>query len=524
MAAQREGPAGDRMRLAELIGALSVAVDLGMSLPAEAGLRSCVLAVELGSALGLDEAELTRTYYLALLRLVGCTSTAHDEVAVLGQQVGDLPGIRTVDTRPLPFLAAIARTLAADQPPLARAGRVASALGGMPRLANATAAHCEVAERLAARLGLAEDLQEALTQAFERWDGQGRPRGLKGEAIARSARLVSLASDVVAFHALGGVEAAVAMARERAGRKHDPRAAERFCQTAEQLVGSLEGGSAWERVLAAEPGWRPSLSDGEADRAIRAMADFADLKTPIFSGHSSGVADLAVGAAERCRLSPSEVAALRRAALLHDLGRSAVSAVIWEKAGLLSEGEWERVRLHPYYTERVLARSRALASVGTIAVLHHERLDGSGYHRGFPAQLQPPPARLLAAADVYHALREPRPHRPARSGDQAAEELKREARAGRLCPDAVAGVLAAAGHRVRPARREWPGGLSDREVEVLRLLARGLSNRQIAERLVVSERTVHHHVEHVYDKIDVSTRAGATLFAMQHDLLAPAEE
>jgi HD-GYP domain-containing protein (c-di-GMP phosphodiesterase class II)/DNA-binding CsgD family transcriptional regulator len=277
-------------------------------------------------------------------------------------------------------------------------------------------------------------------------------------------------------------------------------------------------------VLAAEPGARPSLSAAEADRAIRAMADFADLKTPFFSGHSSGVADLAVGAAERCRLSPAEVAALRRAALLHDLGRSAVSTVIWEKAGPLTEGEWERVRLHPYYTERVLARSRALTAVGAIAALHHERLDGSGYHRGFPAQLQPPPARLLAAADVYHALREPRPHRPARSADQAAEELKREARAGRLCPDAVAGVLAAAGHHVRPTRREWPGRLSDREVEVLRLLARGLSNRRIAERLVVSERTVHHHVEHVYDKIDVSTRGGATLFAMQHDLLAPAAE
>jgi HD-GYP domain-containing protein (c-di-GMP phosphodiesterase class II)/DNA-binding CsgD family transcriptional regulator len=524
MAAQRDAPGREGIRLAELIGALSVAVDLGMSLPAEAGLRSCVLAVELGGALGLDEPELTRTYYLALLRLVGCTSTAHEEVSIFGQELAGLPGIRTVDTRPLPFLAAIARTLAADQPPLARAGRVAGAVRGLPRMSRATAAHCEVAERLAARLGLAADLQVALTHAFERWDGQGRPCGLAGEAIAISARLVSLASDVVAFYELGGVEAAVAMARDRAGHKHDPRAAERFCQMAERLVASLEGGSTWERLLAAEPGPRPSLAGAEADRAIRALADFADLKTPFFSGHSSGVADLAVAAAERCRLSSSEVGALGRAALLHDLGRSAVSAAIWDKPGPLSEGEWERVRLHPYWTERVLSRSRALAAVGTIAVLHHERLDGSGYHRGFPAQLQPPPARLLAAADVYHALREPRPHRPAHSAEQAAEQLSREARAGRLCPDAVAGVLAAAGHRARPTRREWPGGLSEREVEVLRLLARGLPNRQIAERLVVSERTVHHHVEHIYDKIDVSTRAGATLFAIQHDLLAPAEE
>jgi HD-GYP domain-containing protein (c-di-GMP phosphodiesterase class II) len=519
MASERDG----RLRLAEMIAALSVAVDLGLGMPAEAGLRSCVLAVELGAGLGLGDSELVGTYYTALLRLVGCTSTAHVEVRVFGDELGTFPWMATVDTRPLPFLAALVGNLGAGEPPLARARRVGSVLRGMPSLMNATQSHCEVGQRLAERLGLAATLRDALFQVFERWDGLGRPAGLKGEAIAPTARLASFAYDVVLYHQLGGEEAAAAMARETAGRKHDLGVAELYRRLAPRLRGCLDEGSAWERVLAAEPGTRPWLAGPDTDRAIRAIADFADLKAPCLSGHSSGVAALASAAAERCGLPTGEVVSLRRAALLHDLGRVGVSAAIWNKPGRLTESEWERVRLHPYYTERVLARSGPLASLGQLAGRHHERLDGSGYHRGLPSAMQPAASRLLAAADAYRAMREPRPHREALSAEAAADELKREARAGRLCPDAVAGVLAAAGHRIRPSRREWPAGLSDREVEVLRLVARGLSNRQIAERLVVSERTVHHHVEHIYDKVDVATRAAATLFAMQHDLLGPDE-
>jgi HD-GYP domain-containing protein (c-di-GMP phosphodiesterase class II) len=509
----------ERLRRAELIAALSVAADFGMGMPAEAGLRTTVLAVELGGALGAAEPTLVETYYLGLLRLVGCTSTAHLEVQVLGDEASTQPWILTSDTRPLPFLGALIGGLGAEEPPLRRAGRLARAVAKMPLMANASQQHCEVASRLADRLGFDADVHQALMHAFERWDGQGQPGGVRGEAIRMSARLVSFASDAVVFHGVGGVEAALAMARRRAGGRHDPAIAECFRREVTRLAGCFDGGSAWERLLAAEPGARPWLAEPDVDRAARAMADFADLKTPVTSGHSSGVADLAAAAAERCGIGQAERPALRRAALLHDLGRAGVSAAIWGKPGPLTDAEWERVRLHPYYTERVLARSPALAPLGQLAGLHHERLDGSGYHRGLPAQLQPPAARLIAAADVYHAMTEPRPHRPARPPELAAEELTREARAGRLCPEAVAAVLAAAGHRVRSARRTWPAGLSDREVEVLRLLARGLPDRQIAERLVVSTRTVHHHVEHIYDKIDVSTRAAATLFAMQHDLL-----
>jgi len=400
---------------------------------------------------------------------------------------------------------------------------MATALAGMPRLVDLGAAHCEVAQRLAERLGFGHDVQIALGQVFERWDGKGVPRGLRREAIARSVRIVQLAQDAVVSHRLGGVDAAVARARQRAGGAYDPRVVEAFYREAARLLSDPEDGSAWTAVLALEPGEQLELGPERLDEAIRAAADFADLKSPVLSGHSSGVAALASEAARRCRLPEQGVVAVRWAGFLHDLGRVGVTAAIWGKTGPLSDAEWERVRLHPYYTERVLQRAPALAGPGALAAAHHERLDGSGYHRGSSAPQLPVAARLLAAADVYQALTEPRPHRPAASPEQAATDLHQEARVGRLDPDAVAAVVEAAGHRVRAVRRTWPAGLTEREVEVLRLLARGCTVRQVAARLVVAPATADHHVRHIYGKLAVSTRAAATLFALQHNLLDGAE-
>ena len=213
---------------------------------------------------------------------------------------------------------------------------------------------------------------------------------------------------------------------------------------------------------------------------------------------------------------------MRHAALVQGFGRLGVSNAIWDKPGPLGAGEWERVRMHPYITERMLRQSAALAPLGAIAVQLRERLDGSGYPRGLRGSAMTRPARILGAADAYQAMREPRPHRGALTADEAAEELRAGVRAGHLDGDAVEAVLQAAGHRVR-RRRDGPAGLTAREVEVLRLLARGLSNKQIATRLVIAPKTAGNHIEHIYVKIDASTRASAGLFAMQHGLL-PEEE
>jgi HD-GYP domain-containing protein (c-di-GMP phosphodiesterase class II) len=196
-----------------------------------------------------------------------------------------------------------------------------------------------------------------------------------------------------------------------------------------------------------------------------------------------------------------------------------VPNAIWDKPSPLTDGEWERVRLHPYYSERILQRSPSLKPLAIAAGMHHERLDGSGYHRGSKRAEIPHDARILAAADVYQAMTQPRPYREALVPARAAAELEAEAAAGRLDADAVAAVLTAAGHQAHSTHSHWPAGLSDREVEVLRLLCRGGTKKNVAALLKISPATVDHHVRHIYDKVGVASRAGATLFAIENELL-----
>ena len=261
------------------------------------------------------------------------------------------------------------------------------------------------------------------------------------------------------------------------------------------------------------------LSETELEDALGVIADFVDLKSPFTIGHSRAVADLAGGAAETFGLPTPEIESVRRAGLVHDLGRLGVSNGIWDKSGALTPIELERIRLHPYLTERMLAFSPGLARLAGIAVQYHERLDGSGYPRGTLGTDLTAAGRILGAVDMYQARTEPRPHRPARTANEAAAELRAEVRAGRLDGDAVSAVMRAAGHSIS-RKRAWPAGLTTREVEVLGLVARGLSHREIAEQLVISPKTVSNHVEHVYAKIGVTNRAMAGLFAVRHGLIA----
>jgi HD-GYP domain-containing protein (c-di-GMP phosphodiesterase class II) len=512
------------LRLAELIAALSLASDLGMGQPMEYALCSCVLAVRLGELLGFNVSDLRGTYYQALLRYIGCNAETYMMAAIVGDELAfRAEGTALYNGSTSEMVGLIMRSIRQaneEASPLHLAQMVAQGFLAWPQFKEGSVGHCQVASHLAARLGFEEAIQRALLQSYERWDGRGIPGAFKGEHIAPAVRIVALAQDVIIFHRLGGVEAAVAMAQERKGAAYDPRMVECFCQHGAHLLAELQEEPTWEVMLALEPGAHPFLSEMQFDEACSALSDFADVKSPYTLGHSRGVAELAAEAARRCGLPETDVVAMRRAGLLHDIGRVGVSTSIWVKPGPLSEREWERVRMHPYYTERVLARPPVLARLGALASLHHERLDGSGYHRSVPAGMLSPAARILAAADVYHAMIEPRPHRPARTPEAAADELRREVQAGRLDGEAVSGVLAAAGHRVRSTRRALVAGLSEREVEVLRLLARGHTKKQIGESLTISQKTVDHHIQHIYNKINVSTRAAATLFAMEHDLLA----
>jgi HD-GYP domain-containing protein (c-di-GMP phosphodiesterase class II)/DNA-binding CsgD family transcriptional regulator len=514
-------PAPAPLRLAELAAALSLATDLGTGQPLEHALRVCLLSVELAGALDLDEHERADTYYVALLRALGCVADAHRVAARFGDELLANAQIALMDTaQPADVLNLLVRHVGQGQPALRRAQMIAAALAAGPGERNEIiTAHCEVAERLARRLGMRETVARGITQVFERWDGKGSPGRVRGDAILRPARIVTLARDAALFYRLDGVEGATRVMRQRSGTFYDPAIAAALCKRATSTLRVLETPTAWEDVLVAEPGHRPVLAPAARESALRAVADFVDLKSDYMAGHSSGVARLAAAAAGRLGLSEAAVDAVRQAGYLHDLGRVGISTGIWDKPGPLTASEWERVRLHPYFTERVLARPPALAHLSTIAALHHERLDGSGYYRGIPAAMLSLPARILAVADVYQAMTERRPHRPAHTPVASAQQLVVEARTGRLDPDVVQAVLAASGQPISPVRRAWPAGLSDREVEVLRLVAHGLANRAMAKRLNIAEKTVGHHIQHIYNKLGISTRAAATLFALQHDLL-----
>jgi len=502
-----------QLRLAELMAALSLATDLGMGQPLEQALRTCLIAVELAERMGLTKDDISEVFYVALLRFLGCTADAHEIAELFG---GDDLAERRAAAPALGGsrrdLARVMLRLGTGQGPLRRAELLVGLIARLPGLmSEAGRAHCEMAEHLAVRLGLPAGVRRALMVENLRWDGLGAPRGFSRNDIPISARIVFVARDAEVLHREGGSQLLRASLRARTGHAYDPAVAGTLLQHTDEVMAAVEVTSPWEAVLQREPEPRPWVPESRLDSVLETFADFVDMKSPCMAGHSRGVAALAGGAS-------ADGKSLRRAGLVHDLGRVAVPNGIWDKPGPLTDGEWERVRLHPYYSERILERSAALKPLAICAGMHHERQDGAGYHRRSHGAEISRDARILATADAYQAMTEPRAFRQALSATRAAEELEAEARAGRLDADAVHGVLTAAGHR--PHRTAaWPAALSDREVEVLRLLCRGGTNKQVALLLEISPKTVGHHVSHIYDKIGVSTRAGATLFAVEQDLL-----
>jgi HD-GYP domain-containing protein (c-di-GMP phosphodiesterase class II) len=487
-------------------------------------INACLLALRMADGLELDEADREVIYYSGLLAWVGCHTDAYEQAKWLGDDVVarqeghygyDFGSARQA-------MAFMRKNVGGAGRPLVERARVGVTFMGAGRRALESLAmnHYKASDELAAQLGLGADVRESLRQSYERWDGKG-PFGLKGDEIALASRLINLADVVEVFRRTQGIDAAVSVARERSGTQFDPALVELFCEQGQQLLGELDSLASWDTVVEAEPSLGRVLRDDELEDALAAIGEFAELKSPWALGHARGVSALAEQAARRSGLPEGEVAMLRRAAFVHDLGRLGVSNAIWDKRGELTRAELERVRLHPYFGERMLSFSPLLAPLGAIAVQHHERLDGSGYPRGLSGNMISPAGSLLAAADVYQALIEPRPHRDAHSPEAATQVLLAEVAAGRLDRDAAEAVLQAVGHRY-PRRRTGPHGLTAREVEVLKLLSRGLSNKEIAARLVISPKTAGTHIEHIYAKTGASNRAQASIFAVKHGLMTDA--
>lgn len=505
-----------RVKLAEVIAALSLATDLANDNPPETTLRICLLSLELGQEMGLSQKDLADLYFASLLRFIGCTAYAPEEARQFG---GDDNAVRRIFA-PVD-MGSLAQVTAAVSK-LGQGSRLGTLVQFMARgrasYARFTSANCEVAALLGAKIGMAPGVLRSLEQVHERWDGRGGPRKTSKDRLTLAVRILHVASTAEAVRLLAGTEAACEMIRRRAGGQFDPDVVKTFRSAGRPAFERMEQISVWDEVIRRAPAGESSPAPARLREVAAAFGSFADLKSTFTRGRSAGVAALAEEAGRLMGVKDTE--SLTLAAYLADLGMVSVPTGVLEKKGRLSAAEWERVRLHPYYTERILTRSPILAPLAATAGMHQERSDGSGYHRGALGAQIPGPARILAAADVYHALCEERPFRAALSADQAARELERLVSAGKLDTYAAEAVLSAAGHvRQRPRRHI----LSEREREVLMHLARGSSNKEIGRDLGISAKTVQHHVLHIYNKIGVSTRAAAALYAADNGLTALSE-
>lgn len=506
------------IRLTEVLAALSLTTDLTSGLPLEEGVAICLVATEFARQLGLDDAAAGVVFHAALLRAIGCTSHAPENADAFGDDIAFEAALRVLDPGDPEVFGAQLKQFGSWAGPQAQPALANRFLEIAPTAGPyAARSGCETSRALGARLGMVPAVLTALDDVHERWDGLGIPDGRAGDDLTTTGRIVHVAEQAVRARAIGGDAAALAEVARRSGGHLDPDFAAAFAQVGTRALAALDAPDLIAATLAAEPGIPVRIPAAKLDGFCLALSIVADLKSRYLIGHSAHVAALVDSAAALGAVAPDDRATVRAAALLHDLGRTAVPSSVWDRPGPLGAADFERVRLHPYWTERILGRCPGLGHLAPIAGAHHERLDGSGYHRGARATQLSASARLLAAADCFATATEPRPHRPARSRTDAAAALSREAAAGRLDRDACAAVIEASG-LPRP-RAGLPNGLTEREVDVLRLAARGLSNRAIAGELCLSDRTVGHHLAHVYDKIGRRTRAGAAVFAVEHGLL-----
>lgn len=502
------------VRLGELCAGASLFTDLGTGQPVEHGLRTCVISMRLAEVLNLDGETQRETFFVSLLRFLGCTADSY-QVADLfdGDELGFFSGMAPMTMgSPVEELSGSVRV----------GSRLAGVTGGLRAVLGAVAdrgvkdrlldAHCEVASRLAHDMGLASNVSAALDKAYARWDGRGVPRGVSGKAVPISIRLSVVARDLELWGREYGSASAAETLRSRREQAYDPTVVDAALDVGIDALRRCDD-DLWELVCDLEPAPRAELDDpASIRRALQALGDFADLKAPEFTGHSRRVERIVAQAAEVAGLTGTEFETLACAGCVHDVGVVAVPVRVWQTLRP-GPGDTEQRRLHPMWTTRLLGRVADLSGVADVAGRHHERADGSGYPAGLSGEMGRS-AGLLACAELYdEALSR------TRDADQVAKEMRRLEGEGSLSKKDVSAVLAAVGAASPLVDVERPGRLTEREVDVLRLLATGHTNRQIAGQLGISPKTVGSHVEHIYAKAGVRTRAAATLYAVQNNLI-----
>ncbi len=516
--AAKVAPPGPRR--AEVLGALSLAMDLGLGQQMEHVLRTSLVATALSDRLGLGAHERGVTYYAGIVSWIGCVADSPELASWFGDDIAYRHDSHLVDSQSPRMLALMASRVGRDRPVLDRAKVAAQFLRGpKAHVLDVILSHCSTAAMLSNEMSLDGRVGSAVGSRFERWDGKGLPLGLQGNQIPVEIRVVQLADLAVAYLARHGPGTIEELFASREGGQLDPDIVAVFRADSESILALVEHDDVWTEAMSQAPDRHDLLESADLAALLCAIGDFVDLRSPSRLGHSRRVAMLASATGRHYGLGESAATALRLAGHVHDLGHLSVPSSIWEKPRPLTITEKERVRLCPYHTHRIVRRVSGLEGVADLAGSHAERLDGSGHPHGVGARSLTMAHRILAAADVWTALLEPRAHRPAMDREQASAALVQEARAGRLDAAAVEAVLEVTGgesHRIDAPR---PAGLTAREIEVLCLLARGNPTRAIATRLGIADKTARNHVQRIYSKIGASNRTGASMFALRHGLI-----
>ena len=505
--------------MAELVAAFSLATDLGLGQPMEHVLRSWVIAARLGDHVGLEPDDRGALYYVATLAWVGCVADTPEVATWFGDDIAYRGDSYQIDMAGLPLLGFMLRHVGIGSPALHRLRLGASlVVTGGKGVERALLSHCLTTARMAERLGLGTDVCDALQQAFTRWDGKGVPGGVGGEAIALPMRLFQLADIVEVFHRGGGADAAIEVARARRGKAFDPDVVDAFCPVAADVLGDPSADLDWQSLVAGDPMLQRRLTEDEFDAALEAIADFTDLRSPSRAGHSRAVAELAAVPPASCRLCPQRTSP-RFASGTGARHRHARHPRHDPRQGKSAIGVGGRTDANA----RLLHRADAGPTTGPRPAGRHRRVGPRTLRR---LRLPPRsrraghPRHRTAARRRLRLSRHDRATRPSPAADRQA--------GGQRAARRRAGGSPRRRRRRRRARRrrstgrqapQRPGRAHPREIEVLTLIARGASTRQVARQLSITPKTAETHIERIYAKIGASTRSTATLFAMQHGLL-----
>jgi HD-GYP domain-containing protein (c-di-GMP phosphodiesterase class II) len=421
------GAVGSEIALSRVIAGLSYALDLTEGEPPGHAVRSCVIGMRLADELGLDEQTRSDLYYALLLKDAGCSANSARMAALFAtdDHVAKRSSKRVDWSRRLPALAWSWRTVTGGGPARARI-RGLRAIQAEGKVTQALMrARCDRGAEIAYQLGLEPQTAEAIRALDEHWDGGGQPRGLRGEEIPLLARILCLAQTAEIFHAHSGVEGALAVARRRSGHWFDPALVDalRSIRDDADFWASVTRGDAseWE-----PPGRLMLADDDRLDGIAQAFAGIVDAKSPWTYRHSDRACVIVTSVAVALGCDLDTLGGLRRAALLHDVGKLAISNRILDKPGRLTDAEFAKVREHPVVTARILERVPGFEPLAAIAAAHHERLDGRGYPHRLGARELTPPMRMLAVADVYEALTSQRPYRPAMTSAEALALMRAE--------------------------------------------------------------------------------------------------